>query len=214
MIAKATREKLNEGDYAAYGDSLRPQTADAEWLAFCRWVVDNDRFTWFPKLVELRDALREFRGEPNLLAEAQLAYQRVDKSGEPSAHGGTVWTYRAVKKACGQAAAEAFLEAGGHSAFCTTWNEAKTREAFIAAYLRHSREVPTDRLLPAGPERKALPAPAEGFSHEEAVKILKGLDGDTPRITRPPKVVDLNDGATKERLAELKEQAQRLVSES
>jgi hypothetical protein len=161
-IGLAVRQAPDAATIGVYFDSIGHQVDEDEWDRFARWAVDVDRFTtFFPKLAELRDALREFRGARPLEVEAGAAYERVCAAGVYAPLGGTTWTYRAVAAACGRAAADAFLAAGGSAAFETTWNESKRREVFLREYIDAARAEPAARLLPAAPEGKALP-PAEG----------------------------------------------------
>src|SRR5258708_7884243 len=97
-IGLATRQAPDAATMGVYFDSLGPQVEAAEWLAFTRWAVDGDRFPFFPKLRELRDALREFRGEQPLEAEAVRAYELVLAAGDYTPQGGTTWAYRAIRE--------------------------------------------------------------------------------------------------------------------
>lgn len=208
-IGIAVGQPADAATLRVYYESLVSQVDEDEWLRFARAAVDTDRFKRFPKLAELRAALREFRGAPPLEAEAARVYERVLASGDYGPESGTTWSYRAVRDRCGDAAAEGFLVAGGGHAFVTTWDEARRRERFIAAYCTAVREDPSSALLPAGPQTKALPAP-HAPSREEADKILAEIAGEARPNVRPkvgPCVVVASD----ERLELLRTQAEELT---
>jgi hypothetical protein len=176
-LGLAVRQAPDAATLSVYFDSLGDEILEDEWNRFTRWAAKVDRFTpHFPKLAELRAALREFRGAMPLEAEAALAYDRVIGSGTYQAQGGTTWNARAIRERCGAAAAEAFLAAGGHHAFATTWNEAQRRERFNAAYCVAVRQDASTGLLSSGHETKALPETAPP-SVDEARRILRNLAG-------------------------------------
>ena len=157
-IGVAMRQPPDKATLSVYYDTIGLQVEGQEWLAFSRWCVDRDRFhIYFPKVADLRAALREFRGAPPLAVEATRAYERVLESGTYTATGGTSWNYRAVRERCGEAAARAFLAAGGHNAFAITFGEDGRRARFVAAYADAARANPDAALLPAGPRTHALP---------------------------------------------------------
>ena len=184
-IGIAVRQPADAATLRVYFDALADDTDAEEWPQFCRWAVRASAFAWFPKVAELLDALRRFRGEQPVGAEGTAAYDRVLASGTYSPQGGTSWTFRGVLESCGRAAAEAFQEAGAHHAFATTWDEAKRRERFVAAYVEAVRAGPSSRLLPAASERKALPS-GEGLpsSAAEVRGILREL-ADRARAAEP-----------------------------
>jgi hypothetical protein len=191
----------------AYHLGLASETDSQEWGAFFPVAVKRFGWKFLPTVPELLDALREFRGQPSLDAEAVAAYERVIEAGVYNAEGGTSWSFRSVLDGCGKAAAEAFLEAGGHNAFASTFRESDRRERFIAAYREVSRCDESARLLPPGPV-KALPPAEEPFRREEAAAILEKVSGlhsgeETPKFTKPPMIVE----ATEERIARLTAQA-------
>lgn len=193
-----------------------PQTDPDEWGGFTRETVAAGRWTWFPKVVELLDALREYRGRPSLEAEAIVAYERVTKSAEYTPEGGATWNFRRVLDTCGRAAADAFLEAGGHWAFATTWDESKCRERFIAAYQQEARETPETRLLPAKPEERpqlaAAPNQAEAESFVAKVAEHAGVK---PQPRPEAKAVvgrDMTDQQLHDRVALLKRQAEQMAT--
>lgn len=158
-LAVASRQPVEDAAFEVYREALGLDVTADEWEDFTLNCVRYDRFpTWFPKVSEIRDALREWRGEPRLELEAMNAYERVLEAGSYSPEGGTRWSYRGVREKCGLAAAEAFLAAGSHSAFSTTWNEAQRRKAFAQEYVLAARGNPAGRLLPAGEEQKQLEA--------------------------------------------------------
>lgn len=134
----------------AYWAALHSETEPEEWAAFCARAAIKCGWTFLPTAPEMLDALREFRGAPSVDSEAVVAYDRVLESGTYTAESGTIWSFRGVREKCGPAAAEAFLAAGGHSAFATTWNEAERRERFVEAYQASARAEPGGRLLGAG----------------------------------------------------------------
>jgi hypothetical protein len=172
-IGLAVRQEADAATMALYHDILGPRTDADEWARFVRWALEGGRWTWLPKLVELQDALREFRGDRPLLVEATEAYERVLQSGTYIGDG-TQWIYRDIREKCGEAAAEAFLAAGGHHAFATTFRESDRRERFLAAYQEAVRQDPDARLLPAGPVR-ALPPAEMPLSREEAASVIERL---------------------------------------
>lgn len=155
-IATAVRQPLDEATIAVYIDALGRKTEAQEWEGFSKAAVEAGRWEWFPKLRELQDALAEFRGGERIDVEAVHAYERVLDSGTYSPESGSTWVYRTIAERCGRAAAEAFIAAGGHSAFVTTWDEAKRRERFIAAYVSEARAVPEHRMLAAAPQVERL----------------------------------------------------------
>ena len=203
-ISLAVRQSIDAATFAVYHEALERETNPAEWEAFTLGLAP--RLQWFPKLAELLDALREFRGATPLEAEAVEAYERVLQAGAYTAEGGTSWTFRGVRETCGPAAAEAFLEAGGNGAFANTFRESDRRERFVAAYCQAAREEPEARLLPAAPTHEALPA-APLPTEAEAVRIvdrIRELVGEQPARPKP------KDGlvvATDERMAQLQRQA-------
>jgi len=137
----------------AYWLAFRDETDPAEWEAFCSVVVKRSSWTFLPGVPALLDALREARGYQGLEAEATTAYERVLGAGTYSPEGGTTWIYRVIFDRCGPAAAEAFLAAGGHSAFATTYGEQKRHDRFVAAYVQAARAEPRSRILGPAPER-------------------------------------------------------------
>ncbi len=154
-LAESTRAELSDSTLEVYVEALAPRTTPEEFEAWT--ITAAPRLRWFPKVIEILDALQEFRGEPSLEVEAVLAYERVVASSEYTAEGAS-WNYRRVAECCGKAAAEAFLAAGGHHAFATTWDESRRRERFIAEYLAGARERPEGRLLPPAEAQKQLAA--------------------------------------------------------
>jgi hypothetical protein len=174
LAVAARAQDVNRGTVAVYFDALGPQTTADEWRALTLAAVASGRFRYFPTVRELLDALREHRGERAPEVEATDAYERVLGCGTYTAEGGTSWTFRAVKEACGVAAAEAFLAAGGDSAFRTTWDEAKRRERFTRAYAEAVRCDASTRLLPAGPTRALASGEERGDpSREDAGRLLR-----------------------------------------
>ncbi len=174
-IGIACRQAPIVADHEVYYIGLGRDLESEEWGWFVEWALRPCRWTMFPKLREIQDAFREFRGERPLLVEATYAYERVLQSGTYAPEGGTTWTYRGVKESCGDAAAEAFLAAGGHSAFATTWDESKRRERFTNAYAEALRAEPASGLLPSGPTR-LLAAPGTEPTQAEAKAIIGRLD--------------------------------------
>lgn len=181
-IGVATRVEVSEAMFNVYHDAIGPQTTADEWRHFTRAAVASGRWRFFPTVAELLDGLREHRGERLPEVEASDAYERVLTSGVYTPQGGTSWTYRGVKEACGVATAEAFVAAGGDSAFRSTWDEAKRRERFVRAYASATRNDPATRLLPAGP-RLALTAGDERRepTRGEAGALLRRIAGKAHR---------------------------------
>jgi hypothetical protein len=187
-IAVAVRQALDAETVDVYHVVLGGQTDLAEWAQFTEWALRGGRFEWFPKLRELQDALREFRGDRPLLVEATEAYERVLGAGNYTPEGGTTWGYRSIKERCGQAAADAFLAAGGNSAFGSSWEESKRRTRFVEAYSQAVHEVPASKLLPAAPSSalppaEVLPTREEAASVVEKLRDLAGVEPPKPKTT-------------------------------
>lgn len=216
-LAVAVRQEIGEDTMSVYHDSLGPQVEADEWDRFIRWAVDIDRFpTWFPKLAELRDALRDFRGERSLEGEAVEAYECALSSGVYTAEGGTSWSHRAVRAKCGSAAADAFLEAGGHHAFANTYREHDRRTRFLAAYIDLAKECPSMRMLAPSRERLLSGAvdsePQALITAEQARELLAKVQTKAP-VPRAPVVVNMDDPVTAARVEALREQARRIMAE-
>lgn len=217
-LAASCRQELDDLTLEVYTEALCYQVEPDEWEAFTRQAVSAGRFQWFPKVVEVLDALREFRGSPPLQAEAAAAYERVIESGQYNPESGTNWSYRRVLETVGKAAADAFLSAGGTNAFATTWDESKRRERFLAAYVVETRAKPEAGLLPEPEAPKRLTGevsesgrdfPAGGaFSRAEAVRIMRDIETKLPQpvITRRPVIVEATEG----RLEMLRRQAEEI----
>lgn len=226
VIALQLNKPITPAVIKAYHAAFADETSAEEWAAFCRKAVLRSGWTFLPTVAELRDALEEYRGATPLQREAVQAYEAVVASAEYAPETGSTWTYRRTEELCGRAAAEAYLAAGGHAAFSTTWDEAKRRERFIVAYMVAGRAAPADRLLMAptskllGPgevrqlEDGGAPVPAADpgrITREEAGKVierLRALAGVDPTPPPKPQVV-----ATEERLAELRRQAAVITSD-
>ena len=218
-IALACRETVDAPTFAVYHELVAPTVADAgEWERFSRALGSRppragDGRARFPTVAELLDALEEFRGKPPLEAEAAIAYERVIAAASYTPEGGSSWTFSDVRERCGAAAARAFLEAGGHYGFATTWDESKRRARFVAAYVAEARERPAERLLPEGGAPKALPAGEPPLSEHEASRFMRRVRemAGEPRDLLSPN----GDGmvrATDERLALLRAQAQEIAA--
>ena len=216
-LAASCRQEVDDLTLETYTEALCDQTTPEEWEAFTLTSIRVGRFTWFPKVVELLDALREFRGLPSLDAEAVTAYERVLAAGSYTPEGGTSWEFRAVVAQCGRAAAEAFLEAGGHNAFASTFRESDRRERFVAAYVLVARQDETCRLLPPQPLSGLIAGDlaselSAAFDRAAAAEVLERVSGihsgedPPPKFTKPPRVVE----ATEDRLALLKRQAEEI----
>src|SRR5262249_34552034 len=147
-IALQLRQAFTAEEIDAYHLVLAEETDPEEWAAFCRGAVKRHGWRFMPAVPELLAALAAFRGDRPLNVEAVVAYERVLEAGTWTYAGGTAWDYRAVRKACGEAAAQAFLAAGGSSAFRTTYKETDRRNAFVTAYVEAARAQPAARLLP------------------------------------------------------------------
>src|SRR5262249_10276447 len=158
-----------------YYAALQDETDPEEWEAFCKVAAKRHGWRFLPGVAELHEALRAFQGEEPLDVEAITAYDRVLGAGVYTAEGSTSWTFQRVRETCGPAAAEAFLAAGGHHAFATTYRESQRREAFLAAYMTAVRADPSTRLLPAPAARQALLAPAEKPTRSEASDIVRQI---------------------------------------
>lgn len=210
-IGVALRQPPDVATLGVYYDSLAGEADTQEWSSFCRWAVDSGRWQWFPKVTEVRDALRAFRGESPVEAEAAEAYQRVLEASDYMPEAGAVWAYRSIVERCGRAAAEAFLVAGGQSAFATTWDEAKRRQRFVEAYVMAVRDEPETKLLPAG-EVKALPPGSVRalMSDQEIMQRVMDMVGEELSKPREKATVVV---ATEDRLAVLRRQAEEIQSQ-
>jgi len=207
-MALQLNQPASEQLLGAYHRAMREETDTGEWNLFCDQAVKRFGWTYLPGVPKLLDALREFRGQPSLDSEAVQAYEAVIAAGVYTPEGGTSWTYRGVLELCGRAAADAWLEAGGNSAFSTTWAEHQRRERFIAAYVAGARAEPTARLLQASPgELKTLPPRARPPLFPSALSLVRkiaGLAGEgLPPEERPAAGTVVK---TDERVAELRAQ--------
>lgn len=208
-IGLALKQPYGAASLTLYHDLIGPQTTAEEWPRFVVAMLKAQRWPErSPNVPELQDALREFRGARPVLVEATEAYERVLVSGVYQPEGGTVWSYRGLKESCGEAAADAFLAAGGNAAFSTTWDEAKRRERFVAGYVEAVREEPMAALLPAVPT-KALPPGEAPPSREEAVTVLRRLRDIAQIETEAPKGGGVN--WSEDRLKELERQAREIT---
>lgn len=210
-IVKASRQEVDEATIEVYTEALCYDVAPDEWDAFTRHAVRAGRFgRWFPALIDVQDALREYRGARALPAEAEEAYERVMRTNTYTAEAGAVWSFREIRDRCGAACAEAFMAAGGHNAFATTWEESKRRARFIEAYAAAVRETPAAGLLPAGPEQRQLAAGDPRISANEAatildrVRALAGALAPPPEIPKRESLVVVCDDAARARLAQQK----------
>lgn len=205
-IGLALKQPYGAASLTLYHDLIGPHTDAEEWPRFVVAMLQAQRWPGrSPNVPELQDALREFRGQRPLLVEATDAYERVLAAGIYTAEGGTTWSFRAIRETCGDAAAEAFLAAGGNAAFSTTWDEAKRRERFAAAYAEAVREEPRAALLPVGEAVKLL-APIEALpTREEATTVIRRLQDIAEVEPAPPKTSVVV--ATDERLELLRRQA-------
>jgi hypothetical protein len=158
----------------AYYLALANETTPEEWQAFVSVAVKRYGWSSIPQVPVLLDALREFRGGTPLILEATMAYDRVIGAAEYNPQRGAWWTYRNIAAVAGKAAAEAFLAAGGNSAFATTWDECHRRERFVAAYMAAAREQPGARLLPEGKPAAELPGYREP-SQDEARHLVQRI---------------------------------------
>lgn len=208
LIGVALKQPYGPASLTGYHDILGSQTDGEEWPRFVKAMLERQRWPGrSPNVPDIQDALREFRGQRPMLVESIDAYDRVLGAGIYSPEGGTTWNYRHIREACGDAAAEAFLAAGGNAAFATTWNEDKRRERFAVAYAEAVREEPMAALLPPGQEIKALP-PVPEPTREEARSVIDklrdmvGAEEEKPKST----VVIVSD----ERLAALRRQAEEI----
>lgn len=196
---------------AVFFDQLVDETTAEEWREFSRWAIKVARWTdGLPSVADIRDGLRAFRGERPIDAEVIEAYERVIASGIYAAEGGTTWNFRRVVDTCGRAAAEAFLEAGGHHAFVTTWNESERRAKFIAAYSAAARADRTTRLLPAAPQGKLLTAPQDDDEPLTRAEVSQLMRPSAPARPRPPRQ-NLTESQWEERRARLLDQAKELA---
>jgi hypothetical protein len=210
-IGVATGKAPDQAMFEVYFLGLQRHVTADEWDHFTRWAIDPVRWLFFPKLRELQDALREFRGERPLLVEATAAYDRVLEAGTYTPEGGTTWDYRSIRERCGEAAAEAFLAAGGNQAFGNTFRESDRRERFVAAYGEAVRESPDAKLLPAGPVL-ALPPAVAPPTRAEAVSVIERLQEIADVEPARPKAKPLTDEEWDARVARAKRQAAELLA--
>lgn len=184
MIADHVGHPMTKERFDAYYLALAEESDPMEWVEFTRVATKRTGWKFIPSVPDLLDALRVFRGGPalaELQSEAAAAYERVIAASDYTAEGGAFWSYRGVAERCGKAAADAFLAAGGHHAFATTWDEAKRRERFIAAYQDAARTLPETRLLPAGAEPKQLTGADDvRVSPNEAREAIRKITGMVP----------------------------------
>jgi hypothetical protein len=213
VIALQVRHSLQPAEIDAFHAALGERTTAAEWLAFCRAAAVRFGWKFLPTVGEVADALHEFRGAPPLEAEAATAYERVLAAGTYTPEGGTSWNWRDVVARCGKAAAFAFLEAGGHHAFASSYRESDRRERFVRAYVEAGRERPAERLLPAGAgSSPALPAGEEPLSEHEAAQAMRRIRELAGVAPERPKPKDGMVRASEERLAELRRQAGEITA--
>jgi hypothetical protein len=198
FIAAQVRHPVSELEVEAFYDALSEQTSAEEWRAFVRVAVARYAWRFLPGVAELLDALREFRGEPSLDSEAIEAYERVLESAYWTPEGGSTWGWRTINTRCGRAAADAFLEAGGHHAFASSYHEHDRRVRFVRAYVQAARSEPSTRLLPPAREQAALPpaAATRAFEAGEADGLLSDLGRRlAPRpLPRTPVLVEADGG--------------------
>jgi hypothetical protein len=227
VIALKLNQPITAERLKACHSGFEAVTDPVEWEAFCKAAPIRFRWAFIPKEPELFDALMQYRGAPSvaeldrqLSTEAGEAYQAVMDSGIYTAEGGTSWNYRTVVEKCGRAAGEAFVSAGGPTAWATTWNESKRRDAFLAAYQVAVREQPalSMRALPAPKvdEQKQIGAGEEKadpqITQTEAKGLLEKLREIIPAdIPQAPKADAFAVNDTPERRAELQAQADKIL---
>ncbi len=221
MVALKLNQPLADPTAIAYHEDFEQETDPPEWEAFTR--VAARRFGWrfLPSVPELLDALREFRGAPPIDQEAAQAYEAVIAAGVYAPEGGTTWSYRAVTERCGKAAADAFLAAGGHHAFASSWDEAKRRERFLAAYRTEARALPASRLIEGGKEPKLIEAEVTSsaaagepaLTAEQARAAMRKLDAMVP-AARVPATPRLSTDEWEARKRALQEQGRTIAQES
>ena len=156
-IAIATSKDLDSATLEVYRDALAHQTTPEEWDRLCRVSVQSGRWSWFPKVKEILDALSEFQGSGRgeLLKTADAAYEAVKNAGSYSPETGTTWTYRAVRDALGEVAALAFLDAGGGPSFGYGHDDQR-RRLFVAAFMRETEDRAREQRLFSSGARKEL----------------------------------------------------------
>lgn len=201
-LALQLRHPLAQAEIDAYHIALGPETDAREWLTFCRAAAVRFGWRFLPSVPELVDALREHRGQPKLEAEATRAYEAVLAAGDYVPEEGRVWTYRGVLLRCGRAAAEAFLEAGGHHAFASTFRESDRRERFVAAYRAASRAVPEERLLRGAPAAPALAPLAVRTGEAGEKKAGNGKGNGLADGLEPPPAIDASQADNVRRAAD------------
>jgi hypothetical protein len=210
FIGLKLRQAIGDPTALAYFEDFMNETDREEWEAFTRVATRQFGWKWVPTATELHDALREWRGEPALDVEAAKAYEATVQSGLYDAEYGTKWSYRRVLDLVGKAAADAFLAAGGHHAFATTFKESDRRERFVASYVSDARANPAARALPAGEEPRQLEGGEEPpkMSAEEAREAMRRIAGFTK--VEGPQPMRLTAEERQARLDRLREQAEAL----
>lgn len=221
MIALKLNQPLGDPKAIAYHEDFEDETDPMEWSAFTRIAVRRFGWKFIPSVPELLDALREFRGAPPLDQEAAQRYEDVIAAGVYTAEGGTTWNYRTVLERCGKAAADAFLAAGGHHAFASSWDEAKRRERFLAAYRAEARALPASRLIEGGKEPRLIEAEVTSsaaagepaLTAEQARAAMRKLDAMVP-AARVPATLRLSTDEWEARKRALQEQGRAIAQES
>lgn len=163
LLGNAHRATLGPGHFEAYGLAILPHVSDAkEWRAFVVWALGRGRWRYFPTAMEVVDALSEFRGQGDPTADAVAMYERVMGSGRYSPETGVVWDVGQIRSELGLIAAEAFVAAGGHMAFASTYRSDDRRRRFIEVYAQRVREGRHAAALPAGQAAKQLSGGRDG----------------------------------------------------
>lgn len=146
-IGVALNKPYDRAQVGVFADVLSEQTTADEFQRFVSWGLRGGKFgRWQPSLPEIQDALRAFRGHPTLDVEAETMYERVLGCRDYNPESGSIWSFRQIRDTHGEAAAQAFLAAGGHSAFATTIGEDKRQSRFIQAYKYEVRDDPRAAL--------------------------------------------------------------------
>jgi hypothetical protein len=154
---------------AALGENYRQDVADAQFALFWRLLSDlsieafqravvmhiqSSRF--FPTVAELRQHITP---QIDHVAAAVTAFEQVIKTSTHDARTGPRWSIRRVAQAVGAVAAEAFMAAGGSSAFEHELGERDLpflRKRFVESYVVAAEAQVQGRLLACAAVREAI----------------------------------------------------------
>jgi hypothetical protein len=154
---------------AALGENYRHEVADAQFALFWtvladlsvedfqRAVVAHIRLSrFFPTVAELRQHVTEHIDH---VAAAVTAFEQVIKTSTHDARTGPRYSIRRVEEAVGPVAAEAFMSAGGPSAFAHELGERDLpflRKRFVESYVAAAKAQAEGRPLARAAAREAI----------------------------------------------------------